>query len=168
MSALPESIAPAPRTARTQLRTVESDPELRALDESPCWPVTRLLGWSLMLALGVGMVAPSAVATGDVTELLQAIAYGFRLSLGFADMLRDARLELRIILDTLRLPAQHLYRLLLHRIRIAQPLLETVELVHRDDLSFAASAGAAALFLGRKRQVSSLLAIPPASRLYAD
>jgi lipopolysaccharide/colanic/teichoic acid biosynthesis glycosyltransferase len=39
------------------------DPELRAIDESPFWPVTRLAAWSLILALGVSMMAPASIAS---------------------------------------------------------------------------------------------------------
>ena len=41
---------------------IDRDPELRAIDESPAWPVTRLVGASLMLALGVSILAPAAIA----------------------------------------------------------------------------------------------------------
>jgi lipopolysaccharide/colanic/teichoic acid biosynthesis glycosyltransferase len=55
-----QSLSPAP------------DPEhqLRALDESPCWPKTRLVGWSLTLALGIGVLGPVGIMTGDWAALL--------------------------------------------------------------------------------------------------
>jgi lipopolysaccharide/colanic/teichoic acid biosynthesis glycosyltransferase len=68
VSALPETLAT--RQPRPQLRAVQPDPELRALDESPSWPVTRLVSASLMLALGVAVLAPLIGATGDVAGLL--------------------------------------------------------------------------------------------------
>jgi lipopolysaccharide/colanic/teichoic acid biosynthesis glycosyltransferase len=41
------------------------DAQLRALDESPAWPVTRLVGWTLTLAVGVGALGPLAATSGD-------------------------------------------------------------------------------------------------------
>jgi lipopolysaccharide/colanic/teichoic acid biosynthesis glycosyltransferase len=43
--------------------------ELRALDESPAWPVTRLVAWTLTLAVGIGALAPIWAVSGDWTGL---------------------------------------------------------------------------------------------------
>jgi lipopolysaccharide/colanic/teichoic acid biosynthesis glycosyltransferase len=54
----PAAVAPAP------------DPTLRALNESPYWPVTRLVSWTLTLGLGVGILAPAALARGRSIDWL--------------------------------------------------------------------------------------------------
>jgi lipopolysaccharide/colanic/teichoic acid biosynthesis glycosyltransferase len=41
---------------------VPPDPELRAIDESPPWPVTKLVAWSLMVALAASILVPATLA----------------------------------------------------------------------------------------------------------
>lgn len=48
--------------------TIEPDLELRAIHDSPSWPLTRLVGWSLMLALGVSILAPASIAAAGRVE----------------------------------------------------------------------------------------------------
>jgi lipopolysaccharide/colanic/teichoic acid biosynthesis glycosyltransferase len=67
MTALRRELAAAPQPT---LEVVECDPQLRALDESPSWPVTRLVGWSLTLALGMSALVPVGVAAGNWVGLL--------------------------------------------------------------------------------------------------
>jgi lipopolysaccharide/colanic/teichoic acid biosynthesis glycosyltransferase len=42
--------------------SVTEDKDLKAFDETPCWPVTRLMGWSLTLMVGAAILLPTAIA----------------------------------------------------------------------------------------------------------
>jgi lipopolysaccharide/colanic/teichoic acid biosynthesis glycosyltransferase len=42
----------------------------REFDDAPCWPVTRLMGWSLTLALGVSIFGPTTAAHAHRIEWL--------------------------------------------------------------------------------------------------
>jgi exopolysaccharide biosynthesis polyprenyl glycosylphosphotransferase len=56
-------LAPAPQPAPVE-------PHDRAFDETPCWPVTRLVSWSLTLLLALSILAPEAAAHADRIEWL--------------------------------------------------------------------------------------------------
>ena len=47
-----------------------STSEDRAFDDAPCWPLTRLVSWTLTLLLGLSILAPEAIARADRAEWL--------------------------------------------------------------------------------------------------
>jgi lipopolysaccharide/colanic/teichoic acid biosynthesis glycosyltransferase len=63
MTTSTRALEPAGQDPSASVTASEPDPELRAIDESPSWPVTRLAAWSLMLALGVSILAPASIAS---------------------------------------------------------------------------------------------------------
>lgn len=47
---------------RELVTSVAEETDLKAFDETPCWPVTRLMGWSLTLVVGAAVLLPTAIA----------------------------------------------------------------------------------------------------------
>jgi len=54
----------------------------RAFDDMPCWPVTRLVSWSLTLLLAISILAPEAVARADRVEWLVLLVPAMVATLG--------------------------------------------------------------------------------------
>jgi lipopolysaccharide/colanic/teichoic acid biosynthesis glycosyltransferase len=56
--------------------------DARALDDAPCWPVTRLVSWSLTLLLAVSILAPEAAGRANLIEWLVLLAPTLMATLG--------------------------------------------------------------------------------------
>jgi len=76
-------------TDATELRTgLAGAPKLepavvdRAFDDTPCWPVTRLVSWSLTLLLAVSILGPQTVGRADRIEWLVLLVPTIMATLG--------------------------------------------------------------------------------------
>jgi len=54
----------------------------RAFDDTPCWPVTRLVSWSLTLLLAISIVGPEAIGRADRVEWLVLLVPTVMATLG--------------------------------------------------------------------------------------
>ncbi len=69
--AVDAGLAPAPEAPSTEVDDAVYDAVYdRALDDTPRWPVTRLVSWSLTLLLALSILAPEAAGRADRIEWL--------------------------------------------------------------------------------------------------
>jgi lipopolysaccharide/colanic/teichoic acid biosynthesis glycosyltransferase len=72
-------VAPPPLAEAAEAATTADD---RALDDAPCWPVTRLVSWSLTLVLAVAILAPQAASRSDPIEWVVLLVPAIIATLG--------------------------------------------------------------------------------------